>query len=123
MAVLNRGVQVIWNNESTGAGGESAYAVVGAQTNVAVHITVSGATTIGFQAAPSNGSVGFNTLPGDAEAHLFYTKDSSGTLIPMTLVFSAAGKATVELSPFTAKFVRLSSTGNVTATAVVEVVG
>lgn len=120
MAVLNRGVQKIWDNESTGAAGESDYAVIGAQTNVAVHIAVSGATTIGFEAAPSNGSVGFNTLPTDTEAHTLFKPDGSGAL---QVVFAGSGKVTIELSPFTAKFLRLTSTNNVTATAVVEVVG
>lgn len=120
MAVLNRGVQVIWDNESTGAAGASSYAVVGAQTNVAVHIEVSGATTIGFEAAPSNGSVGFNTLPDNDDAHVFYKRDGSGAL---TITFAGAGKATIDLSPFTPKFLRLTSSNSVTATAVVEVVG
>lgn len=120
MAVLNRGVQKIWDDESTGAGGESSFAVIGAQTNAAVHVQVSGATTIGFEAAPSDGSVGFNTLPDDSDAHLFYKRDGSG---PLTITFAGAGKATIDLSPFTPKFVRLTSSNNVTATAVVEVVG
>lgn len=120
MAVLNRGVQKIWDNEATGAGGKSDYAVIGAQTNVAVHVNVSGATTIGFEAAPSNGSVGFNTMPTDSDAHILYKSDGSG---PLTVVLAGAGKVTIELSPFTAKFLRVTSTNNVTATAVVEVVG
>lgn len=120
MAVLNRGVQRIWDNEATGANGASAYAVIGAQTNVAVHISVGAATTIGFEAAPSDGSVGFNTLPGDPEAHTFYKSDGSE---PLTIDFSSGGSATIELSPFTAKFLRLTSTSDVTATAIVEVVG
>lgn len=120
MAVLNRGVQKIWDNEATGANGKSDYAVIGAQTNVAVHIDVSGATTIGFEAAPSNGSVGFNTLPTNTDAHTYYKADGSG---PLTVAIAGAGKVTIEMSPFTAKFLRLTSTNNVTATAVVEVVG
>lgn len=120
MAVLNRGVETIWDNESTGAGGESAFAVIGAQTDVCVHITVSAATTIGFECAPSDGSVGFNTLPDDTDARTLYKKDGSG---PFTITFAGAGTATVDLSPFIPKFVRLTSTANVTATAVVEVVG
>lgn len=121
MSVLNRGVQKIWDNESTGAGGESSYAVLGAQINAAVHIQVSGATTIGFECAYSpTGSVGFNALPGDSDAHVLYKRDGSG---PLTIVFAGAGKATIDLSPLTAKFIRLSSTNDVTATAVVEVVG
>ena len=120
MAVLNRGVQKLWDNESTGAGGESPYAVIGAQVNVAVHISVSAATTIGFEAAPSNGSAGFNTQPGDADAHVLYKRDGTG---PLTIAFAGAGKATIDLSYFSAKFLRVTSTNNVTATAVVEVVG
>jgi hypothetical protein len=120
MAVLNRGVQTIWDNEATGEDGASNYAVVGAQTNVAVHITVDAATTIGFQAAHSDGSVGFNTLPGNADAHVLMLPDGSAAL---TVTFAAAGKATIEVSPFTPKFLRLTSTDDVTATAVVEVVG
>lgn len=120
MAVLNRGVQTLWDNESTGVGGESAYAVIGAQTNVAVHVKVSGATVIGFEAAPSNGSVGFNTLPDDTDAHTYFKPDGSGAL---TLTFAGSGAATIDVSPFTAKFLRLTSTNDVTATAVVEVVG
>lgn len=120
MAVLNRGVQKIWDNESTGLNGKSSYAVVGAQTYVAVHIDVSGATTIGFECAPSDGSVGFNTLPDDTDAHIFYKRDGSAAF---TVTFAAAGKATLDLSPFVPKFLRLTSTANVTATAVVEVVG
>lgn len=121
MSVLNRGVQTVWDNESTGAAGKSAYAVIGAQTNVAVHISVSGATSIGFECAYSpTGSVGFNALPGNSDAHVLYKPDGSAAL---SLAFAAAGKATIEISPFTPKFLRLSSTNNVTATAVVEVVG
>ena len=121
MAVLNRGTQILWDSESTGAGGESDYAVVGAQTNVAVHVDVSGATTIGFQCAYSpTGSVGFNALPDDADAHVYFKRDGSGAL---TLTFAGAGTATIDLSPFTPKFLRVTSTNNVTATAVVEVVG
>lgn len=121
MSVLNRGVQTVWDNESTGAGGESDYAVIGAQTGVAVHVEVSGATTIGFECAYSpTGSVGFNALPDDSDAHVYYKRDGSGAL---TMTFAGAGKATIDLSPFTPKFVRVTSTNNVTATAVVEVIG
>lgn len=117
---LNRGVQKIWDDESTGSNGKSRFAVVGAQTNACVHIVVSGATTIGFECAPSNGSVGFNTLPTDSDAHTLYKKDASA---PMTVVFGSAGSATIDLSPFIPKFIRVTSTNDITATAVVEVVG
>jgi hypothetical protein len=120
MAVLNRGVETIWDEESTGVNGASRYTVVGAQTDVAVHIKVSGATTIGFECAPSDGSVGFNTLPDSADAHTLYKKDGSG---PFVITFASAGSATIDLSPFIPKFIRVTSTANVTATAVVEVVG
>lgn len=120
MSVLNRSVQTIWDNEATSAGGKSTYAVVGAQEYVAIHIKVSGATTIGIECAPSDGSAGYNTLPGDTNAHKYFKRDGSG---PMTLTFADAGTATIDLSPFVSKFVRLTSTNNVTATAVVEVVG
>lgn len=120
MAVLNRGVETIWDNESTGANGVSRYTVVGAQTDVAVHISVDGATVIGFECAPSNGSVGFNTLPENDNAHTLYKSDGSG---PLTITFASAGTATIDLSPFIPKFIRVTSTADVTATAVVEVVG
>lgn len=117
---LNRGVQVVWDNESTGSNGHSKFAVVGAQSNVCVHLTVSGATTIGFECAPSDGSVGFNTLPTDADARTLYKKDGTG---PLTITLATAGTATVDLSPFIPKFIRVTSTNSVTATAVVEVLG
>lgn len=120
MAVLNRSVQIVWDNASTGANGASSYAVVGAQEYVAVHVEVDAATTIGIECAPSNGSVGRNTLPGDPEAHVYYKRDGSG---PLTISFASAGAATIDLSPFVSKFVRLTSTNDVTATAVIEVVG
>lgn len=120
MAVLNRSAQKIWDDESTGSNGASSYAVVGAQQYVAIHVKVDGATTIGIECAPSDGSVGYNTLPGDSDAHKYYKRDGSG---PLTIVFAGAGAATIDLSPFVSKFVRLTSTNDVTATAVVEVVG
>jgi len=123
MSVLNRGVQYIWSAEATGIGGASTYAVVGAQTNVAVHVTVSGATTISVQAAFSaNRSAGRNYDPGDTDAHPFYSNASS-VLVPLEFVFSGAGKASFDVSPYTPNFLRLVSSNDVTATAVVEVVG
>jgi len=138
MAVLNRGVQVIWNNESTGAYGPtgptgptgpndvygaSSYAVVGAQINVAVHIEVDDATTIKVEAAyAANRSAGRNYNPGHQDAHPYYTFTGGWGSGP-EVTFSAAGKATIELSPYTPNFLRLTSTNDVTATAVVEVVG
>lgn len=120
MAVLNRGVQKLWDNQETGVAGKSSYAVVGAQTGVALHVKVSAATTIGIECAYSNGSAGKNTLPGNNEAHVLQKRDGTG---PLTISLSAAGGATIDLSPFAANFVRVTSTNNVTATAVVEVVG
>lgn len=143
MAVLNRGVQVIWNNESTGAYGPtgptgptgpddvygaSSYAVVGAQTNVAVHIEVDDATTIKVEAAyAADRSAGRNYNPGHQDAHLYYAAPHLYQLVQVGVAngieFSAAGKATIELSPYTPNFLRLTSTNDVIATAVVEVVG
>jgi hypothetical protein len=120
MAVLNRSAQVVWDNKLTGANGASAYAVIGAQQYVAVHVRVDAPTTIGFECAPSDGSSGYNTLPGDSDAHKLLLPNGSG---PLTITFAAAGAATIELSPFVSKFVRLTSTNSVNATAVVEVVG
>lgn len=136
MAVLNRGVQFIWNNESTGAYGPtgptgptgpndvygaSSYAVVGAQTNVAVHVEVDGPTTIKVEAAYSaNRSAGRNYDPGHQDAYPYCAVYPTG---PIQFVFAAAGKAAFDLSPYTPNFLRLTSTNDVTATAVVEVVG
>lgn len=155
MAVLNRGVQVVWNNESTGAYGPtgptgptgpndvygaSSYAVVGAQTNVAVHIEVDDATTIKVEAAyAANRSAGRNYTPGHEDAHPYYSIYSNDSYLatglnpsdaeavfvrrPLEFVFEGAGKASFDISPYTPNFLRLTSTNDVTATAVVEVVG
>jgi hypothetical protein len=153
MAVLNRGVQIIWNNESTGeygttgptgstgpAPGSSSYAVVGAQTNVAVHVEVDGATTIRVEAAYSaNRAAGRNYDPGDSDAHPYYSIYSSDSYLatgfapsdaqavmvrrPLEFVFESAGKAAFDISPYTPNFLRLTSSNDVTATAAVEVVG
>jgi hypothetical protein len=136
MAVLNRGVQFVWNNELTGAYGPtgptgptgpndvygaSSYAVVGAQTNVAVHIEVDGPTTIKVEAAyAANRSAGRNYDPSHQDAHPYWLVGPTG---PVQFVFAAAGKAAFDLSPYTPNFLRLTSTNDVTATAVVEVVG
>jgi hypothetical protein len=144
---LNRGVQFIWNNESTGEytgptgpTGASEYAVVGAQTNVAVHVEVSGATTIRVQAAyPVDRSVGRNYMPTGPDAHDYYSIYSNDSYLatgpnpsdaqavfvrrPLEFVFEGAGKASFDISPYTPKFLRLTSTNDVTATAAIEVVG
>jgi hypothetical protein len=144
MAVLNRGVQVVWNNEPTGAYGPtgptgptgpndvygaSSYAVVGAQTNVAVHIEVDGPTIIKVESAyAADRSAGRNYTPGHQDAHRYYAAPHlfGGLVVVDTadgIQFTDAGKATIELSPYTPNFLRLTSTNDVTATAVVEVVG
>ena len=121
MAVLNRGVEFLWNEEATGAGGASPFAVIGAQVNVAVHISVDGATTIGFEAAYSeNRSAGRNAVPDSTHAHVLYQRDGSA---PLTISIAQAGKVTIDLSEFTPNFLRITSSNDVTATAVVEVVG
>jgi hypothetical protein len=136
MAVLNRGIQYVWNNESTGAYGPtgptgptgpndvygaSSYAVVGAQTNAAVHVEVDGPTTIKVEAAYSaNRASGRNYNPGHEDAHPYYTFGGIGQA---EFTFGAAGKVSIELSPYTPNFLRLTSTNDVIATAVVEVVG
>ena len=139
MAVLNRGVQIIWNNESTGeygptgptgptgpndVYGASSYAVVGAQTNVAVHIEVDGATIIKVESAyAANRSAGRNYNPGHEDAHPYYILGGAFSFALTGFEFADAGKATIELSPYTPNFLRLTSTNDVTATAAVEVVG
>lgn len=121
MAVLNRGTQTVWSNATTGANGSSKWAVVGAQVNVAVHITVSAGTTIGFEVAYSkNRSAGRNAEPSNVDAHKLYKRDGSG---PLTITLAAGGSVTIDLSEFTPNFIRVTSTSDVTATAVVEVVG
>ena len=122
MAVLNRGVQIVWDNESTGVNGASTFAVVGAQTNVAVHVAVSGATTIKIESAYSpERQPGRNYQPDGDDAHVYCTPQSP--VAQVQYVFAGAGKASIELSPFTPNFIRLVSTNDVTATAAVEVVG
>lgn len=140
MAVLNRGVQYLWNDESTGEDGVSNYAIIGAQTNVAIHIEVDGPTTIRIEAAASmNRSVGGNYMPDGndfAPYYSIYSSDSyfssspnpvdaiaAGVRRPLEFVLESAGKAAFDISPYTPKFLRLTSTNDVTATAVVEVVG
>lgn len=121
MAVLNRGVQIVWDDTDTGSNGSSKWAVVGAQTNVAAHISVDSATTIGFEVAyAKNRSAGRNAEPSEVDAHVFYKSDGSG---PLTITLSSAGAVTIDLSSFTPNFIRLTSTADVTATAAIEVVG
>lgn len=123
MTVLNRGVQFVWNDESTGSNGSSTYAVIGAQTNVAVHISVDGATTIKVEAAYSaNHSSGINYQPGNADAHQYHVY-SNGAFEPVEITFATAGQASFDISPYTPNFLRLTSTSDVTATAAIEVVG
>lgn len=121
-----RGQRVFWANVAVGsAGAKSPFVYVGPLTNVMVHLSVNGATTIGFETARPATTSGYapsgaNALPPTGDARVLYKRDGSGAL---TVVFAGAGTASIDLSPFAGSWLRLSSSNNVTVDAYAEIVG
>jgi len=114
-----RRVATLWNNTATGAAGKSAVATIGAATNVTIFVTVDGATNITVELAPGSAAAARNEVAGITVWHTLYKSDGSGV---MTIALAGAGSVAINISPFGAEHIRLSSSAAVNATAYVDAI-